>query len=83
VRLDRLNALSLSNQRKEILGENHPDTILAKRYLAFSLATICRDEEAKALLEEDFSRSREVLGENHPDTIKANELLEMIIELSS
>jgi tetratricopeptide (TPR) repeat protein len=81
---EALNAhAEVLSKRKEILGENHPDTILAKRYLAFSLATICRDEEAKALLEEDFSRSREVLGENHPDTIKANELLEMIIELSS
>jgi hypothetical protein len=51
--------------------------------LAFSLAALCREEEAKDLLEEDFSRSREVLGENHPDTIKAKELVEMVTELRS
>ena len=71
------------SKRKKILGENHPDTISAKRYLAFSLAALCREEEAKDLLEEDFSRSREVLGENHPDTIKAKELVEMVTELRS
>jgi tetratricopeptide (TPR) repeat protein len=56
---------------KEVLGEKHPDTILAMGNLASTWNIQSRLPEAERLKAQVLELSKEVLGEKHPDTILA------------
>ena len=71
------------SKSKEVLGENHPDTISAMRRLGFSLYSSGKCAEAKEIFEEALSRSRETFGEDHLDTKSAKRLVELITILGS
>jgi len=56
---------------KEVLGEKHPDTILAIRNLADTWRRQGRLNEAEQLEIQALLLYKEVLGKKHPDTIYA------------
>ena len=58
-----------NNGRKEILGENHPDTLTALHNLATSYSYL--GDYKKALETENivYNARKEILGDNHPDTL--------------
>jgi tetratricopeptide (TPR) repeat protein len=56
----------------EILGERHPDTIMASNNLALTYRDLGKLKEAEELLVNVFAMWREVLGERHPHTINAS-----------
>ncbi|MCA1693892.1 MAG: tetratricopeptide repeat protein [Actinobacteria bacterium] len=61
--------------RREMLGEQHPDTLTSARSLALNLRALGQYEVARRLNEDTLARSRRVLGEEHPDTLtSANNL---------
>jgi tetratricopeptide (TPR) repeat protein len=61
--------------RREMLGDQHPDTLTSARRLALNLRALGQYEVARQLSEETLVRSRRVLGEEHPDTLtSANNL---------
>jgi tetratricopeptide (TPR) repeat protein len=57
--------------RKSVLGEKHPDTILAMVNLSLTWWQQGRSEEAEKLQVEVLELQKSVLGEKHPDTISA------------
>ncbi|NMD37815.1 MAG: tetratricopeptide repeat protein, partial [Christensenellaceae bacterium] len=59
------------SKRKEILGENHPDTIVAMNNLGVSYSNLGEYENAFKISKEVLSKNKEIQGENHPDTIVA------------
>jgi uncharacterized C2H2 Zn-finger protein len=58
-------------KRKRILGEDHPDTILALANLAFTLRGLGNYDKALSMEEEVLEKRKRILGEDHPDTILA------------
>ncbi|KAF4616252.1 hypothetical protein G7Y89_g15154 [Cudoniella acicularis] len=59
------------DQRKEVLGPKHPDTIMAMANLALTWRQQGRFDEAEKLQVEVLDLRKEVLGPKHPDTILA------------
>ena len=60
----------------QILGPDHPRTLITVRRLAASIAAQGRSEEAIVLYREAYDKQSGVLGTDHPDTtITANELV--------
>jgi tetratricopeptide (TPR) repeat protein len=57
------------NKRKDVLGENHPNTITSMNNLASLYQRQGRYEEAERLYLECWSKSKDALGENHPHTL--------------
>ena len=57
--------------RSRVLGENHPDTLRAKRGLADLLKKIGRVPEAAALYGKAMAGHEDVLGSEHPATVRA------------
>ncbi|MBL7497995.1 tetratricopeptide repeat protein, partial [Frankia sp. CNm7] len=57
--------------RRRILGEDHPDTIMAAGNLAITLRDLGDHAAARALKEDVFARRRRILGEDHPATLMA------------
>ena len=55
--------------RLKLLGEEHPDTLLAASNYASSLGQQRRFEECKALLRKVIPVARRVLGEDHKLTL--------------
>jgi hypothetical protein len=53
---------------REILGEDHPDTLTAAANLAATLRAMGDYPAARGLFENVLARSREILGEDHPHT---------------
>ena len=51
--------------RLKLLGEEHPQTLLAANNYADSLNSLHRFEEAKSLLRKEIPVARRVLGEGH------------------
>lgn len=66
-------ALARHAQRRwrHTLGEDHPNTISAARYLAINLYAVGDYPGARTLGEDVLARGRRVLGEDHPHTIDA------------
>jgi tetratricopeptide (TPR) repeat protein len=58
--------------RREILGERHPDTILASANLANTYADLGKLIEAEKLQENVLAMHLEILGERHPYTLMAS-----------
>jgi tetratricopeptide (TPR) repeat protein len=54
---------------RNILGEEHPDTISAMSNLANTLGDQGQLDEAAAMKKEVLEKRRRILGEEHPDTI--------------
>jgi hypothetical protein len=52
-----------------MLGEDHPHVMSAANTKANSLAAAGRVDEARALGEQTFERSRRIRGEHHPHTL--------------
>ncbi|MFI6401421.1 FxSxx-COOH system tetratricopeptide repeat protein [Streptomyces sp. NPDC050548] len=69
---DHERALALHQDlfdRRQVLGGDAPETLIAAINLAVRLADVGRVEEAVVLGEETLARQRRVLGEYHPDTL--------------
>ena len=54
--------------RREVLGEDHPDTAKSYNNLAFNLELQGKSAEAQPLFQKVLEIYRRVLGEDHPDT---------------
>lgn len=63
--VDALNSL------REILGEDHPETIKATNNIAMCLKEQKKYKSALVFLKKVFTKQQERLGEDHPDTIIA------------
>jgi tetratricopeptide (TPR) repeat protein len=57
--------------RSRLLGEEHPDTILAMGNLASTLEDQGQLEEAAMMKKEVLEKMKRILGEEHPSTISA------------
>lgn len=60
--------LHVLEMRKRVLGENHPDTLLAMANLAFTLKPQSRTQEAIFLMETCIKLRKQILHHDHPDT---------------
>src|SRR4051794_2538722 len=58
-------------KRRELLGEQHPDTLVAMNNLAQTLEAQGDLARARQLQEQVVAASRELLGEQHPSTLTA------------
>ena len=68
--------------RRRVLGEDHPDTLLSATNLAADRGALGEYERARQLDEDTLSRYRRVLGEDHPATLRsANNLAADLREL--
>ena len=63
--------LQVLDLQKSVLGEEHPDTILAMANLASTWSQQGRSSEAEQLELQVLDLRKSVLGEEHPDTIGA------------
>jgi tetratricopeptide (TPR) repeat protein len=59
------------NERRRILGEEHPNTIKAIGNLVTMLGDLSKLDEAAKMKKEVLKKRRRILGEEHPDTITA------------
>jgi tetratricopeptide (TPR) repeat protein len=59
------------DERRRILGEEHPDTIMAMNNLANTLGDQGQLEEAAEMFKKVVEKMRWILGEEHPYTITA------------
>ncbi|PON20283.1 hypothetical protein TGAM01_v210834 [Trichoderma gamsii] len=59
------------NLRRQVLGENHPDTIRSMASLATTYYSQGRYNEAEGIYKQTLDLRRQVLGENHPNTIRS------------
>ena len=57
--------------RRQVLSENHPDTISSLYDIADCLRRLGRYEEALEKYERCYEKRKQVLPENHPDTISS------------
>jgi len=57
--------------RKQILGEQHPDTLTAMANLASTYLNQGKWDEAMGLQEKVLALTKQILGEQHPDTLRA------------
>ncbi|MGH3916309.1 MAG: tetratricopeptide repeat protein [Pseudonocardiaceae bacterium] len=55
--------------RREMLGEDHLDTLISASNLALNLSGLGEYELARRMDEDTLARRRRVLGEDHPDTL--------------
>lgn len=64
-------ALPLARQaleiRRELLGEDHPDTLMSLKNLGWMLRDLNRWEESEPLLTQTLEGRRRVQGQQHPD----------------
>ncbi|KAJ7460331.1 hypothetical protein FB451DRAFT_1371778 [Mycena latifolia] len=61
--------LTVLKGRKELLGEEHPDTLEAMYWLAWTYDELGKLKEAEELDLEVFQKRKNVLGDNHPQTL--------------
>jgi tetratricopeptide (TPR) repeat protein len=54
---------------RQLLGRNHPDTLVSARNLAFDLRATGEYQTARRLDEDTLTRSSQVLGTDHPHTL--------------
>ena len=58
-------------QRKCMLGAEHPDTLSAMNNLAATYSELSRYDKALALQEQAYEQCKHILGAEHPDTLRA------------
>ncbi|KAJ7866885.1 P-loop containing nucleoside triphosphate hydrolase protein [Mycena leptocephala] len=66
--------LAVLEQRKQVLGDDHPDTLLAMGNLASTyqhLGKFHKAAELEVVLLEKQKQRKQVLGDDHPDTLRA------------
>ncbi|KAJ7458472.1 hypothetical protein FB451DRAFT_579993 [Mycena latifolia] len=63
--------LAVLADQKNLLGEDHPETLLAMASLGFTYHMLGQFKEAEKLEVDVLKKSREILGEDHPDTLHA------------
>ena len=56
---------------EQVLGEDHPDTLASRYYLARAYRSAGRLDEAIQLFERTATDREQVLGPTHPDTLKS------------
>ncbi len=62
-------------RRRQVLGEDHPNTLNSASNLAVDLRDLGEHQAARDLDQDTLARYRRVLGEDHPDTLtSANNL---------
>jgi hypothetical protein len=54
---------------QQLLGQDHPDTLLSANNLAGDLSALGEYAAARQVNEDTLTRRRRVLGEDHPDTL--------------
>jgi tetratricopeptide (TPR) repeat protein len=59
-------------QRKKVLGEHHPNTLMTRGNVGLVMGLQGRWTEAEKINREVFTQMKEVLGEKHPDTLTSN-----------
>ena len=69
--------------RKEILGNNHPDTLTTMNNLAELYSKQGKYLESEELLIECLKLRKEMLGESHPDTLKTMNNLSELCEMKN
>ncbi|WP_258052505.1 tetratricopeptide repeat-containing protein [Streptomyces sp. Ru73] len=62
----------LTATSERLLGRAHPKTLLARRELAMAYLLDDRDQDAFALLREDFPYREQILEPDHPETIRVD-----------
>lgn len=62
----------VAKARVEVLGAEHPDTLVSRRELAVGLGRLGRWHEALPLYRELSGIRERSLGEGHPDTVLAH-----------
>ena len=55
-------------RRRQVLGEDHPDTLYSAKSLAVDLAALGQNQAARELNEYTLAQMRRVLGDDHPYT---------------
>ena len=72
------------DKMKEVLGENHPDTLSTMSSLAATYGNQGKYRDAEALLKLCLDKMKVVLGENHPSTLSTmNNLTDITSKLQS
>ncbi|KDR65417.1 hypothetical protein GALMADRAFT_38047, partial [Galerina marginata CBS 339.88] len=66
-RLSRLD-VAVMKKRKQVLGDEHPDTLRSMGNLASTFWKQGRLTEAEALYVVVLEKTKQVLGDEHPDT---------------
>lgn len=61
--------LKVVDESKRLLGEDHPDTLLAMRDLAVTYGCLDRPDEAKPLHQHVLKVRKRILGDDHPETL--------------
>ncbi|KAJ7742404.1 hypothetical protein B0H14DRAFT_3897763 [Mycena olivaceomarginata] len=56
-------------KRKQVLGDNHPDTLVIMGNLARTYSDLGEHQKAKELQATVLEKQKQVLGDNHPDTL--------------
>ncbi|KAJ7200027.1 hypothetical protein GGX14DRAFT_372613 [Mycena pura] len=67
-KVEKLSALSLEKHR-EVLGDDHHDTLRAMTKLAEAYIDLAQYEKAKTLLVRVLDKQRQILGDDHPETL--------------
>jgi Tetratricopeptide repeat len=70
-RVDHATTMHEQNlaRQRDVLGDNHPDTMTSVNNLANAYWSAGRVGEAIILFEQNLARQRDVHGDNHPDTM--------------
>ncbi|KAJ7859230.1 hypothetical protein B0H13DRAFT_2570710 [Mycena leptocephala] len=63
--------LAVLEKQKQVLGNNHPETLLAMDYLASTYGHLGRFHKAAELGVVVLKKRKQVLGDDHPDTLRA------------
>jgi DNA-binding SARP family transcriptional activator len=69
-RASRVIAEDLHRRWRNLLGENHPDTLAAAAHLTSTLAWLAEHGQARDLGQDTLWRARKVLGPDHPVTLR-------------
>ncbi|KAJ7045012.1 hypothetical protein C8F04DRAFT_521579 [Mycena alexandri] len=67
-------------EEKQVLGDNHPDTLHTMGKLAKSYSNLGEHQKAKELQVIVLEKQKQVLGDNHPDTLRTMAIVQLLIE---
>ena len=56
-------------RRRQVLGDDHPDTLQSAEVLAVDLYSLGDTQAARDLDQDTLTRRRRVLGDDHPNTL--------------
>lgn len=68
-------------QRREVLGPDHPDTLMTRHNMAGVFFEQGKYSEALRIYQAVFEKRREVLGPNHPDTLRTRNSMAAVREI--